>query len=896
MNAKRLKRSLRRIVGPNAFIDDPAGLASYSYDSSLQTAKPDFALFPQTTGQVAEIVKRLCRENIPYVARGAGTNLSGGSIPLKGGAVIALTRMKNIISVEPENLCARVEPGVTNLELQEALAECGFFFAPDPASQRVATLGGNVAENSGGPHCLKYGVTTNHILGLKLVAPDGDIIELGGESLNGCGPDALGLFVGSEGTLGIATEITCHIMPLPESTKTMLAVYDSVEDAGRTVSDIIAAGILPATLEMMDKLMIRAVEEAFQSGYPTDAESVLIIEIDGVKEGLEETAAEIEKICHSNGAREMRTARNEHERDQLWAGRRGAFGAAARLFPNYSVSDATVPRTELPEALRKVGEIGRKYDLEIGNVFHAGDGNLHPLVFFDIQNKEQLERVHRAGKEIMEVCVEAGGTITGEHGIGAEKIKAMPLIFGNAEMKLMREIKHALDPADLCNPKKILPEPAPEEEFSEIPVIKFEDVPPLSSEEFQGKPVYAPTNSTELAAIVQSLGKENKTFAPVGEGALFPGLPCQRDPDSFIRTTAMNRIIEHDAANMTVTAEAGISLGKLRSKLDESAQFLPLDAPSDSTLGAIVAAALPGPRRHIYGAVRDLALGLKFVDACGNVISAGGKTMKNVAGYDFGKLLVGSWGCLGIITEITFRILPMPKARAAFVATFDSARSAYGATAGLVDSRLNPSIVTLLNGQAESYIADKFEPTLIDKRFALIVGAEGFAAAIERQLTELEQVCRNYSGKISERINGEEYGALLDSIAGACCSGDNLSPIMSIRISAPRSRTYSILEHLEKMQVELGVAQIGVANAASGTIYSHILPSDHGARKGAAKKIIESIQNNFRRANIVVFHADESNRKSLPLVAGNRTPQSWLKAIKSCLVPNDLMNPGLPLW
>ncbi|MBI4831605.1 MAG: FAD-binding protein [Candidatus Lindowbacteria bacterium] len=689
MRIKHLKRTLRRIVGPQSFLDDPASLAVYAYDSSLQTARPDFVLLPETTQQVAEAVRLLHSEGIPYVARGAGTNLSGGSIPLSGGAVIALTRMKRILAIEPENFCARVEPGLTNLELQEALRKHGYFFAPDPASQRVSTIGGNVAENSGGPHCLKYGVTTNHILGLNIVAPNGEVVELGGKTLDSPGPDLLGLFVGSEGTLGIATEITCRILRLPEATRTMLAVYQSPEDASQTVSDIIAAGILPATLEMMDNLVIRAVEAALHAGYPTDAAAVLIIEIDGVLEGLDDVARDIEDICRRNHVREMRTARDEQERERLWAGRRGAFGAVARLFPNYSVSDGTVPRAKLPEVLRRVSEIGRKYDLEIGNVFHAGDGNLHPLVFFDSRDRNQVDRVHRAAREILEVCVGAGGTISGEHGVGAEKIHAMPLVFGPAAIELMHRIKDAIDPSNLCNPRKILPEipPSPFCERGETTSVFREkreqsflagnsSAPPLSqgcpalqaahpisppfakwgrgdltdshsgiNRQLSGAPcipTLRPAGSAELAAIVQPLKEKKKAFLVVGERTLVPYLPLQGAPNAFIEMTGMNSIIEHDAANLTVTAQGGVSLGELQKELLVAGQFLPLDAPANSTLGGIVASALPGPRRHVYGPVRDVVLGLSFVSADGRIIKAGGKTMKNVAGYDFGKLLIGA--------------------------------------------------------------------------------------------------------------------------------------------------------------------------------------------------------------------------------------------------------------
>jgi D-lactate dehydrogenase (cytochrome) len=651
----RLKHRLNRLVGPEAVLDDPAGIAVYSYDSSLQTGVPAFVVFPESTEQVAEIVKLLHAERIPYVARGAGTNLSGGSVPLREGVVIALSRMRRILEVNPAGQFARVQPGVTNLYLQEALKPHGFFFAPDPASQRVSTIGGNVAENSGGPHCLKYGVTTNHILGLKVVASDGKLVDLGGERLYSPGMDLLGLFVGSEGTLGIATEIICRILPLPRAVRTMLAVYNSTEDAGQTVSDIIAAGIVPATLEMMDNLVIRAVEESLHAGIPTDAEAVLIIEVDGREEALGEVVRRIEDICRRNKVRDIRTARDGKERDILWAGRRGAFGAVARLFPNYLVSDGTVPRTKLPEVLNRVKEIGAKYDLPIGNVFHAGDGNLHPLIFFDARDQNELDRVHRAGKEILVACAKAGGTISGEHGIGTEKIESMALIFRRHEIELMHHIKNVLDPLNLCNPGKILPERTI---IYDAEIVPPEDSPglPAASGEVSGVPVYYPLDADELADALVYFCRNDKSYSAIGADTLFSRLPHRKLPDALISLRPFRSIIDYDPENLTVAAEAGVSLEELQNELRTGNQFLPLDAPPQATLGGIVSAGLPGIRRNLYGSPRDLVLGVRFMDHFGRTFKAGGKTVKNVAGYDYGKLLVGSWGKLSIITEITFRL------------------------------------------------------------------------------------------------------------------------------------------------------------------------------------------------------------------------------------------------
>ncbi len=456
MNRSQLVKEVISIVGKGNVLQDKASLAVYEYDASLFQGRPDVVAFPMDTQQVAQLVRLANREKVPFLARGAGTNLSGGTAPTRGGIIIDLCRMRRILEVDTKNQTALVEPGVYNLTLQNTLAPLGYYYAPDPASQKVSTLGGNVGENSGGPHCLKYGVTSNHVLGAEVVLPNGEVVWLGGPAET-TGPDLMGLFVGSEGTLGIATKILVRIMRQPEHVVTILGIFQSLEEAGQTVSDIIGQGIIPATLEIMDNLVIRAVEASVKAGYPQDAEAVLIIELDGLADGMDEQALRIEEICKANNVVSVRRAKDNSERAELWAGRRGAFGAVARLRPSYLVCDGTVPRTKLPDALRAVKEVSKKYGLPIGNVFHAGDGNLHPLILFDGRNPEELEKVHKAGTEILEAVARLGGTISGEHGIGTEKLKEMRLIFSEEDLEMMRRIKQALDPEELCNPGKLVP-------------------------------------------------------------------------------------------------------------------------------------------------------------------------------------------------------------------------------------------------------------------------------------------------------------------------------------------------------------------------------------------------------------------------------------------------------
>jgi glycolate oxidase subunit GlcD len=456
----RLVSALRSLLGDAGLVVDPGALLVYEADGlTTYRRRPRAVLLPRTPAEVAAAVRLLAEAGIPYAARGAGTGLSGGALAPAGGVVIALTRLNRILELDPVNRRARVEAGVVNAELSRAAAAHGLYFAPDPGSGAAATIGGNVAENAGGPHCLKYGVTLNHVLGLTVVLADGSMVELGGGTGETVGYDLLGLFVGSEGTLGIATEIDVRLSPLPEAAETILAIFDRMDQAGRAVSAIIAEGLLPAAVEIVDQETIRAVEESvYAAGYPTDAGAALVVEFDGARAGLADDAARARRICEGAGARAVRSARDDAERARLWHGRKKAFGALGRLAPDVLVQDAVVPRTRLGEVLAAIHEIGARHGLRIANFFHAGDGNLHPNILFDRRDAEIIERVEAASSEIMQVCVAAGGTITGEHGVGLDKKRYMPLVFAPAELAAMAGVRRVFDPRGLVNPGKLLPD------------------------------------------------------------------------------------------------------------------------------------------------------------------------------------------------------------------------------------------------------------------------------------------------------------------------------------------------------------------------------------------------------------------------------------------------------
>jgi glycolate oxidase len=452
-----LAADLRAALAPDRVRTEAVELGLYGRDASVMTGAAAVVCFPLTTDEVAAAVRIARRHGRPFVARGSGTGLAGGAVPVGDPVVIVTTKMDRILEVDPVDRVAWVEPGVINLDLTRDLSSHGLHFAPDPSSQQACTVGGNVANNSGGPHCLAYGVTSAHVLALEVVLPDGSVTLLGGLDPEPAGLDLRGVFVGSEGTLGIATRIAVRLTPDPPAVATLLLDFDSVDDAAETVSGIIAGGLLPAALEMMDRRITQAAEEFVHAGYPTDAAAVLLVELDGLPAGVEAGVEQVRAVGRAHGARTVRVAADDTERALLWKGRKSAFGAVARLAPNYYLHDTVVPRTRLCEVLAQVYAIADRHDLGVMNVFHAGDGNLHPLLLFDAREPGVMERVHAAGEEIVQVSLDAGGVLSGEHGIGLEKRDLMPLLFGPDDLDAQARLREAFDPDGVANPTKILP-------------------------------------------------------------------------------------------------------------------------------------------------------------------------------------------------------------------------------------------------------------------------------------------------------------------------------------------------------------------------------------------------------------------------------------------------------
>jgi glycolate oxidase subunit GlcD len=637
--SSELRSQLALIVGEKNVLSRPADLYLYSFDSALDRSLPAAVVLPETPEQVAQLVRVLSKSKHAFVARGAATSLCGGPVPLQNAVVIALARLNHIVRLDAAKQEVLVEPGVINLKLQDLANASGLFYGPDPGSQKACTLGGNVATNAGGPHCLKYGVTSQFVLGLEWIFPDGQTHQL---NVNDPGYDVVGFLVGSEGTLGVASRIRLRLLPKPKAIRTMLVSFSSIEDAIQSVTDIIADGVLPATLEAMDKTTIAAVEAFSNAGYPLNAEAVLLIEVDGDSAvQLDGQVARIQKQCALNRSIEFRFAKDETERKKLWEGRRGAYPAMARLAPNVLVEDGAVPRTMLPEALKRIKAIAAEYNLRVALLFHAGDGNLHPQIVFDERNAEQTRRVKEAGMRMLKVCVDLGGTISGEHGIGIDKREAMKWLFTRETLTLFRRLKNAFDPENLCNPDKLIPlvgkSAAPAEPASE------KDAPAVSADG-----IVSPASEAEMVEIVKRYAAQRTRFGVTGFRTKYlPNEPI------LVSTGGLSKVLEFDRSNFTLTVQSGVPVDAVRSAAEKEKRYLWLSGPG--SFGGVIAT-----KSSVAPAVRDLILGMRVLLPTGDIVSLGAKTMKNVAGYDAAKLLLGSWGTLGIILDVTFRLFPAP--------------------------------------------------------------------------------------------------------------------------------------------------------------------------------------------------------------------------------------------
>lgn len=707
-----LQKELARIVGPGWVLSSPLARKLYGYDSGVAEGSPDLVVLPASSDELARVVAVCYRRGVPVVPRGAGTSLSGGPVPTSGGVVVGLTRMNRILWLRPDDRVALVEPGVTNAEVQRAAARWNLMWAPDPASQSVSTVGGNAAENAGGPRAAKYGVTRQHVLGLEFVLPDGTIAVTGQLEPIPC-PDLprpllelVSLLVGSEGTLAFLTKLALRLVPLPHGYATMLAFFPTMEEAARAVSRMVAAGMLPTALEVMGRLDIRLAEEKLHLGLPAEAEAMLLVEVDGPGPSLQRQIRLAEDIARQAGAQFTRSATDAAERDRLWLARRASSGMYGQLKPTYLTLDVTVPRHRIPEMFRKVAELAGETSLPISLVGHMGDGNLHPAVLLDDRSPEEMDRALEIGRVLVEEALRLGGTLTGEHGIGVEKLGFMEQAFSRDTLDLFAAIKRAFDPRWLLNPGKVIPVPGPSTSRQNVQpapgdrpghtsprgpahgaageegaLRELADL--LGTRLLTGGQEMAafglggdrapaalalPATAEELAETIVILSAYRVPAWPVGNGELTSCAFSAFRGGVAVSTAGLRRVLDIALDNLTATVQAGCHPDELNRQLASLARegtgcAYAVDCwrSPRSTLGGEIAINACGPGRPRYGSTRDNLLGLSFVDGRGRLCRAGGQTIKNVSGYDVTRLLCGSWGTLGVVVDATVRLWPRPE-------------------------------------------------------------------------------------------------------------------------------------------------------------------------------------------------------------------------------------------
>ncbi|HLX55702.1 MAG TPA: FAD-linked oxidase C-terminal domain-containing protein [Ktedonobacteraceae bacterium] len=729
-------KSLEALLQKGQVFTDAASLLTYEVDAGVDRGMPEGVALPHSAEDVARIVRWAAQHHVPLVGRGAGTGLSGGAVAEHGGLIIEFSRMNRVLELDVYGRAVLVEPGIINLRVDERVRAHGLYFPPDPASQRASTIGGNVSENSGGPHCFKYGVMTNYVTGMQVVLADGSIAQVGGRALDYPEYDFCGLLTGSEGMLVLMTAINVRLVRNPPGIKTMLAVFDSVEQAGVATSAVIAAGLVPATMEMMDQKIIRIVEAWLHAGLPTEAAAMLIIEVDGYPESLDKQIEEVAAILRSHGGHDLRVAASEEERSQIWLARKSAAGAIARLAPAHYTVDITVPRSRLAETLLEVNEICERYNLPVGYVFHAGDGNLHPLILIpDAQDEEYMQRVRSAGHETVAVAIRKDGSLSGEHGVGIEKRAFMSLMFNETELSAMLDIKSIFDPHNLLNPGKIFP-------ASSLATgdrhIALTNILPTNVDGTAGKDTinFAPTSTGEAAQALAACAHAGQRVYITGKQDAGKVDAIKRVPTEVtLATNALRGIKTYAPDDLYITVGAGTLLAEMQAFLAEHNRFVPVASPwPGTTIGGLLATNLNAPLRMRYGAIRDLVLSLTVALADGRVIRVGRPVMKNVAGFDLVKLFVGSHGTLGLITEVTLKYAAQPRARRTLFLPIDDLRHGLLRARQLLRSSLVASAVALCNR------CDTVD--IPHSPYTLIYTAEGIEEDVQAELAQARAILR----------------------------------------------------------------------------------------------------------------------------------------------------------
>jgi D-lactate dehydrogenase (cytochrome) len=708
----QLMDELKMVMLPGQVISDAVELLTYQMDAALDRGYPDGVVMAQTENDVVRVIEWAKKMNTAAIARGAGTGLSGGSVPEHGGVILGFARMNQILELDKEGRSIIAEAGVVNQTLDEYVKKFGLYYPPDPASGRSSTIGGNVAENAGGPHCFKYGVTTNYITGMDIVSADGKLIRLGGRALDYPEYDFISLITGSEGTLAVLLRVMFRLLRNPPALKTMMAAFDTVEEAGNAVSAIISHGLIPATMEFMDQKMMGIIEDYAHAGLPVQAGAALIIEVDGYAESLSHQMDEIKEILKGYTKWEVRSAASAEEREKIWYGRKSAVGAMARLSPGYLLLDGTVPRSKLARTLSAITRVCEERHLQVAYVFHAGDGNLHPFILIeDPEDEELIRRVMDTGAQVMKICVDEGGSITGEHGIGIGKRPFIDLNFNDDEMSAMQEIKEIFDPQNILNPGKIFhlrPRQRRRKDSTEAGV----DLAPKSAEA-AARTIYSLVSS-EKAVVIQGAGTKVNVNHPGAE---------------TLSTQALAGVVDYALPDLYISVGAGTSIAQLQAVLAEDKMWTPVISPwPQATIGGVLATNFNAPLRLKYGSLRDNLLAVKVVLPDGRIGRFGKPVVKNVAGYDLPKLFVGSYGTLGLLTEVTLKITPLPRKRINLLLPLDNLSDGLVWGKVLLQKCLTASSLVLCDG------AD-----LAGSPYVLMYTLEGLLEDVE---AEIEQVGR----------------------------------------------------------------------------------------------------------------------------------------------------------
>lgn len=861
---KQTFEKLKTLLGKDQVCLDSAELLVYETDAALDRGAPDAVVFAHSMADVQRVVHWCTEMGVALIARGAGTGLSGGAVAEKGGVILEFSRMNRILEIDPLGRSAMVEPGVVNMALDEAVRRQGLYYPPDPASGRSATLGGNTAENAGGPHCFKYGVTTNYITGLEFVLPDGQALMAGGYAFDYPEFDFTGLLVGSEGTLAIVTRILARLLRVPPGVKTMMAAFQSVEAAGAAVSTVISAGLVPATMEMMDQKIARIVEDYAHPGIPVDAGALLIVEVDGYPEGLDPQIDEIAHILESCGGYDLRIANSLEARERIWFARKSAAGAMARLAPAYLLLDGTVPRSQLARTLETTNRICDQYGLQVGYVFHAGDGNLHPFILTDPRNPDLLQRAHLAGREFMQAVTALGGSITGEHGVGIEKRHYLHLMYTPEEMSLMQDVKQVFDPQQIFNPGKIFPDGedlAVQKSAPSAGAVKKDSLLP--------PPVFLPSTAGLAAEGLAALSRAGEALRVYGGEA-----ERRRDSGRALFTGGMRGVAEFAPNDLYVTAGAGTPVDELLAFLHERGFQAALLSPwPQATLGGLLAANLNSPMRMRYGGLRDQSLAMTIVAADGRIIHAGRPVVKNVAGYDLPKVMIGSYGVLGLIADVTLKVFALPRQRRSLLIPVN----ALGLGIRLAQACLSAAMVAtgVVLGKMAHGLPVPAAPYL------LVFSAEGPAEDVKSELALVKSRLAAAGAPLPLEIEGATAGDLWKQFLA-----ERWSARLLLRVGLPPK---DLARYLADQESALNGGDF-LADFGSGLLYA-TAPDENFT---AALSYLDRMRRPAIETGGYTIVLDAPTDLAERLDRWGYRPQTLelMKRLKSCWDPAGILNPG----